>query len=398
MPFGPLPNGNIKSGMRPGGFPISCSPIPPYMGAPHTQPYAIPSRGGVHGPIGAASQGPQAGNRGFSSGRGSAGGPIGGHLSHQGSQHALGSLGSGYNFAVLENRASQPSVGGGLTQTGHMAQLPTQGSSQNLHENYSVVGTSQDFFGDDFKSQGSHVAYNVADFSSQAFQNVYGGDYVTQGSQGTFTGDVLNQNSQSGYSQSGAGSGFMSQVQDYIPHGSQGLFTQVGFSEHPPDEPSQTFYGVGGPLQAQDEIINFHNTFRFINQGQMNPMYIQQFTQYTQPLNPQSQQQQRPAQQQGFHGYHVSLFGQQYCYGYHGVLHFCTMERDPSSFRTIAISLWDLKVAEENDTSGIQVRKHAILVVCLIKFKVKHALRFYDALYYWLSNPDEAIKLWLTAI
>eukprot|EP01018_Ginkgo_biloba_P034084 Gb_18044 [translate_table: standard] len=32
------------------------SPIPPYMRALHTQPYAIPSHCGVHGPIGAASQ------------------------------------------------------------------------------------------------------------------------------------------------------------------------------------------------------------------------------------------------------------------------------------------------------------------------------------------------------
>jgi len=118
MPFGQLqPNGNPKSGMHSTGFPITRVPLPPFHGAPLSQPYAIPSRGGVHGPIGVP-QGPQTGNRGFGVGRGSAGGPIGGHLSHhQGSRQALGSLGSGFNFAGLENPASQTLVGGPLSQT-----------------------------------------------------------------------------------------------------------------------------------------------------------------------------------------------------------------------------------------------------------------------------------------
>eukprot|EP01018_Ginkgo_biloba_P005409 Gb_22830 [translate_table: standard] len=282
MPFGPLPNGNPKSGMHPAGYPVPRIPLPPFPGAPHTQPYAIPSRGGVHGPIGAVPQVPQAGSRGFGAGRGSAGGPIGGHLSHhQGSQQALGSLGSGFNFAGLENPASQPSVGGPLSQTGLMTQLPQQGLSQTFRDGFSLGGMSQDFLGEDFKSQGSHVAYNVADFSTQASQGGYGVDYVTQGTQGTFPGNFLNQNSQSGYSHLSGGNDFISQVQDYMPHGSQGLFTQVGFNDPTQDESSQNHFGLGGPLQSQ---------------GLMNPLYSQPFTQYTQPLNMQTQQQQQHPQ------------------------------------------------------------------------------------------------------
>jgi len=286
MPFGQLqPNGNPKSGMHSTGFPITRVPLPPFHGAPLSQPYAIPSRGGVHGPIGVP-QGPQTGNRGFGAGRGSAGGPIGGHLSHhQGSRQALGSLGSGFNFAGLENPASQTLVGGPLSQTALLTQLPNQGLSQSLRDGFSLGEMSQDFLGEDFKSQGSHVAYNVAEYSTQASQTGYGVEYVTQGTQGAFPGDFLNHTSQSGYSVSNSGNDLISQ--DYIPHGSQGLFTQVGFNDRTQDEP--THFGLGGPLQSQ---------------GPMNPMYAQPFTQYTHTLNQQAQQQQQvqqQVQQQGLH-------------------------------------------------------------------------------------------------
>ncbi|GLJ46454.1 hypothetical protein SUGI_0979100 [Cryptomeria japonica] len=277
MPFGQLPNGSHKSGVHPSGFPFPRVPVPPYPGAPLGQPYAIPSRGGVHGAIGVP-QGPQTGNRGFGAGRGSAGGPIGGHLPHQGSRQPIGSIGSGFNFAGLENPASQTLVGGPLSQTGLLTQLPNQGLSQSLRDGFSLGDMSQDFLGDDFKSQGSHVAYNVADFNTQASQGGYGVEYVTQNTQGAFPGDFMNQNSQSGYSVSNTGNDFISQ--DYMPHGSQGLFTQVGFNDRSQDESSQSHFGLAGPLQSQ---------------GPLN-LYSQPFTQYAHPLNQQAQQQQ--AQQQ----------------------------------------------------------------------------------------------------
>uniref|UniRef100_A0A0D6QVX1 Uncharacterized protein n=1 Tax=Araucaria cunninghamii TaxID=56994 RepID=A0A0D6QVX1_ARACU len=281
MPFGQLPNGNHKPGVHPTGYPIQRVPLPPFPGAPLGQPYAIPSRGGVHGAIGVP-QGPQTGNRGFGAGRGSAGGPIGGHLPHPGSRQSLGSIGSGFNFAGLDNPASQTLVGGPLSQTGLLTQLPNQGLSQSLRDGFSLGEMSQDFLGEDFKSQGSHMAYNVVDFSTQASQGGYGVEYVTQGTQGAFPGDFLNQNSQSGYSVSNTGNDFISQ--DYMPHGSQGLFTQVGFNDRTQDEPSQTHFGLGGSLQSQ---------------GPLNPLYSQPFTQYTHTLNQQAQQQQQQAQQQG---------------------------------------------------------------------------------------------------
>ncbi|MQL87365.1 hypothetical protein Taro_019923, partial [Colocasia esculenta] len=278
MPFG-QPNGVPKPGVHPAGYPLPRIPLPPFPGGPHSQPYAIPSRGAIHGPIGAVPQVPPAGNRGFSAGRGSAGGPIGGHLSHQqGSAQGLGNLGSTFSFP-LDNPNTQPSVGGPLSQAGLMTQMPVQGLSQSFREGFSVGGMSQDFLGDDFKSQGSHVAYNIADFSTQASQSGYGVDYVTQGTQSGFPGSFLNQNSQVGYSQMGIANDFISQ--DYMPRGSQGLFTQVGFSDPSQDESSQVhFSGAGqGPHPSQ---------------GLMNPLYSQPFTQYnTQPLNLQSPQQQQ---------------------------------------------------------------------------------------------------------
>lgn len=52
MPPGP-PNGTHKAGMHPTGYPMPRVPLPPYHGAPPSQPYTIPSRGAVHGPVGA---------------------------------------------------------------------------------------------------------------------------------------------------------------------------------------------------------------------------------------------------------------------------------------------------------------------------------------------------------
>ncbi|XP_024518735.1 regulator of nonsense transcripts 1 homolog [Selaginella moellendorffii] len=251
MPFGAIPH---KGGIPHPGFPQPRMPLPPFPGGPHTQPYAIPPRGTLHGPIGGVP-----GNRGYG-GRGNAGGPIGGHLSHHQPSQGLGGIG-GFNFG-LDNPSSQPSMGGPLTQQG----LMTQGLSQNLREGYSLGGMSQDFLAEDFKSQGSHVGYNGPEFSTQA--GMYGVDFVTQGTQGTYPGDYMNQNSQ-GY---GSNNEFV--PQDFLSHGSQNLFTQVGFGERTQDDPSaQAHYGLGA------------------HQGLMGPMYSQPFTQYTQPLN-----QQQPAQ------------------------------------------------------------------------------------------------------
>lgn len=115
MQFGQT-NGVPKPGVHPGGYPLPRIPLPPFPAGPHSQPYAIPTRGAIHGPVGAVPQVPSSGARGFGTGRGNAGGHIGGHLSHpDGSQHALGSLGSAFNFP-LDSSNSQPSVGGLMTQ------------------------------------------------------------------------------------------------------------------------------------------------------------------------------------------------------------------------------------------------------------------------------------------
>ncbi|KAJ6933050.1 regulator of nonsense transcripts 1 [Populus alba x Populus x berolinensis] len=276
------PNGTHKPGVA--GFPMPRVPIPPFHDGPTSQPYAIPTRGAVHGPIGAVPQVPPPGSRGFSAGRGNAGAPIGSHLSHQqGNQQGIGNIGS-FNFPALENPNSQPSVGGPLSQPGYVNNIPVQGSSQTFRDGFSVGGMSQEFLGDDFKSQGSHVPYNVADFSTQASQGGYAVDYVTQGAQGGFPGNFLNQNSQPGYSRFGSGNDFMSQ--DYMAHGSQGLFTQVGFNDPSQDDASQSHFGIANPNQLQ-------------SQGLMNSLYSQPFGHYnTQQLNLQAPQQQ-PQQGQG---------------------------------------------------------------------------------------------------
>uniref|UniRef100_A0A6N2N006 Upf1 domain-containing protein n=1 Tax=Salix viminalis TaxID=40686 RepID=A0A6N2N006_SALVM len=276
------PNGTHKPGVA--GFPMPRVPIPSFHGGPPSQPYAIPTRGAVHGPIGAVPQVPPPGSRGFSAGRGNAGAPIGSHLSHQqGNQQGAGNIGS-FNFPSLENPNSQPSVGGPLSQPGYVNNIPVQGSSQTFRDGFSIGGMSQEFLGDDFKSQGSHVPYNVADFSTQASQGGYAVDYATQGAQGGFPGNFLNQNSQAGYSRFGSGNDFMSQ--DYMAHGSQGLFTQVGFNDPSQDDASQSHFSMANPNQLQ-------------SQGLMNSLYSQPFGHYnTQQLNLQAPQQQ-PQQGQG---------------------------------------------------------------------------------------------------
>jgi regulator of nonsense transcripts 1 len=70
----------------------------------------------------------------------------------------------------------------------------------------------QDYLGEDFKSQGSQVAYGGQEFSTQALQGGYGMDYVTQGSQGVYTGDFITQNSQTSFAHPSAGTDFVSQV------------------------------------------------------------------------------------------------------------------------------------------------------------------------------------------
>lgn len=117
MPPGPL-NGTHKPGLHPAAYPMPRVPIPPYHGAP-PQPYAIPARGAVHGPVGAV---PQLGSRGFGAGRGNTGAPIGGHLpQQQGTQQPIGSVGSNYNYSALESPSSQPSPGGPLSQPGYVS-------------------------------------------------------------------------------------------------------------------------------------------------------------------------------------------------------------------------------------------------------------------------------------
>ncbi|KAK9269721.1 hypothetical protein L1049_001499 [Liquidambar formosana] len=283
MPPGP-PNGTHKPGLHPSGFPMPRVPLPHFHGGPPSQPYAIPTRGAVHRPVGAVPHVPPPGSRGFGAGRGNAGAPIGSHLQHQqGSQQAIGSLGSTFNFTALENPNSQPSVGGPLSQPGFVANMPVQGPSQTFRDGFSIGGMSQDFLGDDFKSQGSHVPYNVADFSTQASQTGYTLDYATQGAQTGFPGSFLIQNSQAGYSRFGSGNDFMSQ--DYMPHGLQGLFTQVGFNDPSQDDASQSHFGVANPNALQSQPFAHYNT---------------------QPMNLQSPQQRQPQQGSQNHKLHYN--------------------------------------------------------------------------------------------
>ncbi|KAG7015680.1 Regulator of nonsense transcripts 1-like protein [Cucurbita argyrosperma subsp. argyrosperma] len=278
-----LPNGAQKPGVHASGYPMPRVPLPSFHGGP-PHPYGIPTRGAVHGPVGAVPHVPQPGSRGFGAGRGNVGAPIGSQLpNQQGSQQNIGNLGSTFNFPGLESPNSQPSVGGPLSQLGFVNNMPVQPPTQTFRDGYSMGGISQDFLGDDFKSQGSHVPYNVTDFSTQASQTGYPIDYVSQGAQGGFPGSFLNQNSQSGYNRFGTGNDFMSQ--DYMNHGSQGLFTQVGFSDPSLDEASQSHYNVT-------------NTNSLQSQGMMNSLYSQPFAHYnTQPSTQQAPPQQQQPQQ-----------------------------------------------------------------------------------------------------
>lgn len=117
-------NGSHKGSLHPAAYPMPRVPLPPYHGGP--QPYAIPTRGGgVHGPVGAVPHVPQPGSRGFTAGRGNAGGPIGSHLSHQHQQQQQPIGGSNFNnFPSLENPTSQSSVAGGpLSQPGYVSNV-----------------------------------------------------------------------------------------------------------------------------------------------------------------------------------------------------------------------------------------------------------------------------------
>ncbi|EPS67765.1 hypothetical protein M569_07005, partial [Genlisea aurea] len=252
MPPG-MPNGSHKPGTHPSGYPASRVPIPPYHEGPPSQPYAIPSRTVVHGPVGTVPQVPQPGNQGFGSGRGNFTAPIGSHLpQQQGAQSGVGNLTSNFNFSPIENAGGQTAVGGPLSQPGYVSTVVGQGSSLPYGDAFSMSGVSQDFLGDDFKSQGSHVPYN--EFSSQArLSGAYPLDYMTQGAQDVFPGSFLNQNPQAaGFGRFAApGGDFMSQ--DYSGHGAQGLFTQSAFNGQFQEESSHNHFGLGGanPLQPQ---------------------------------------------------------------------------------------------------------------------------------------------------
>ncbi|XP_074304061.1 regulator of nonsense transcripts 1 homolog [Silene latifolia] len=287
MPQGPL-NGSHKPGVHPTGFPMPLVPLHPYHGAPPAQPYAIPARA-VHGPVGAVPQVPQPGGRGFGAGRGSAA-PIGSHLPHQqGSQQPIGNVGPSFNFPP-ESPNSQQSVGGPLSQPGFVS----NGPNQSFRDGFSLGGLSQDFLGDDFKSQGSHVSYNIAEFSTQASQSGYSVDYATQGAQSGFPASYLNQNSQAGFSRFGGGNDFMSQ--DYMAHGSQGLFTQVGFPDPSQEDTSQGHFGAGNASHLQSQAL-------------MNPLYPHSFPHYnTQPSNLQNEPPQPQAQAQAQPNQHGQSF------------------------------------------------------------------------------------------
>ncbi|XP_075488176.1 regulator of nonsense transcripts 1 homolog isoform X1 [Primulina tabacum] len=275
------PNGAHKPGVHPAGYSMPRVPLSPYHSGPPSQPYAIPTRGAVHGPVGTVPQMPQPGSRGFGGGRGSISAPIGSHLPHQQvGQSPIGSIASNYNFPSMENASSQPNAGGLLSQPGYVSNMTGQGPSQTFSDRFSMGGMSQDFLGDDFKSQGSHVPY--AEFSTQATQGGYGVEYITQGAQGGFPGSFLNQSSHAGYGRFATGNDFMSQ--EYMAHGSLGLFTQAAFNEQSQDDSSQNLYSGGNarPLQTQ----NF-----------LNPLYSQPLAHYNaQQPNMQNSQQQHSSQ------------------------------------------------------------------------------------------------------
>lgn len=115
------PNGALKPGVHPSGYPMPRVPLAQYHGGPPSQPYAIPTRSAVHGPVGAVPQIPQPGSRGFGVGRGNSSAPIGSHL--QGGQPPIGSLASNFNFPPMDNASSQPTVAGPLSQPGYASNV-----------------------------------------------------------------------------------------------------------------------------------------------------------------------------------------------------------------------------------------------------------------------------------
>lgn len=124
-------NGTHRPGVYPSGYPMPRVPISPYHGG-LPQPYAIPARGAIQGPVGAVPHVPQLGSRGFGAGRGNANAPIGSHLSHQqASQQPIGSHGPNFNFSALENPNSQPS-GGPLSQPGYASNVSKPVNSFNI--------------------------------------------------------------------------------------------------------------------------------------------------------------------------------------------------------------------------------------------------------------------------
>ncbi|RAL50676.1 hypothetical protein DM860_015823 [Cuscuta australis] len=244
-----MPNGVHTPSVH-NAYPMPRAPVPPYHGG-HLQPYAIPTRGAVHGPVGTVSQ---SGSHGF----GGHNTPIGGHLPYQqSSQQSIGGLGSNFNFPALDNSNIQPLAGGQLTQPGYV---------------------SNDFLGEDFKSQGSHVAYSISEYSTQASQSGFGVDYATQGAPSGLPGNFVSQNAQTGYSQFPSANEYMSQ--DYMAHGAYGLFTQAGYNEHSQDDASQKHFGMpnSNPLQSQSVP---------------NPLYPQPYSHYNTTISMQNSQPQQ---------------------------------------------------------------------------------------------------------
>ncbi|GBG63841.1 hypothetical protein CBR_g39626 [Chara braunii] len=288
----------MSNGQKGGGIQIPLHPrIPPPLPGPIGQPYAIPVRGGAHcglpGPIG-----PQPGARGFAMGRGagiSASQQQAQQQEQLEQQQRRQEQKANFRLVGLGGDGASQGFGGPMTQQEVMTQNHSvPGLSQPLREGFSVGGTSQEIFiGDDFKSQGSHIAYSGPDFvsmpSQQAYggvdvmspttQNMFGAEYATQCCQGVFphhqqqlVSDVISQ--------------------DFIAHASQGPFTQGGFGDRGQDEQtSQPFFGLSGQTASQG--------------GDLSAMYIQHFGQFTQPhlahSQPQTQQRLMSAVLQGQH-------------------------------------------------------------------------------------------------
>ncbi|KAJ8531634.1 hypothetical protein K7X08_034128 [Anisodus acutangulus] len=226
-------NGTHRPVVYPSGYPMPRVPISPYQVVP-PQPYAIPARGAIRGPVGVVPPVPQPGTRGFWTGSGNANAPIGSHLSHQQASHQpIGCHGPNFNFPALESPNTQPSVKGPFSQPGYASNMAVQGPSQTFRDGFSMGGMSQ------------------------VSQSGYAVDYVNQGAEAGFPGNFSNQNSQAGYSRFGSGNEFMSQ--DYMAHGSQGLFTQAGYNNPSQDDSSQNHFGMSSANPLQSQVTAFSN-------------------------------------------------------------------------------------------------------------------------------------------